>query len=588
MTAMADGTQLTTGMTTPEPRESAIRGWAVALVLATLFFFSHAAQLTTLEFSSGSELLVVGTVLETKRNDTWWVPTLRGRPRLIKPPLTAWIGATTVTDETVRSLDDPDAEKRAAAYKQLAWQVRWPPLLATALMLLGVFELGRVMLGTRVALVGMVAAGTSLLMLRFGRFATTDVMLAFWVTWAQVGLAHAALLGGKGSGWRGWSWRRWLGCAGAGAALGLAFMSKGPVAFVFTLIPFSAAVAYGVWRRDWSLGLRQWAGPVGVLVLVFVALGLPWYLDQFRMQGLELLESWKREVLREGATQLPRDPIWTYLSLLLLMAPWVVFGVAGFAIAVVERATQRRLFEVAMAVVLPVLVMSLFKDKNERYLLPLAGVCGLLAGFAIVRSYTTVMNKGQQAIRGVGMAFPWVMGLGLAIAGAIGGTVGQQIMMVTKQGMPWHTWAVAAVLVAVMVGVFFLGQLLGRRFWWGPFAAAAASVVLSGAVFMNGYSQSSNGRSSNRPVAERIRTAYAGRPIYELWDTSLRADMDLNVYLNRVLEGVPTATDVTEPDAILLVPRRASDGNLKVPAGWRQIEVLPAYKRKVHLLEREQ
>lgn len=587
MTVMAERTQLTAGITPQQPRESAIRGWGVALVLAILFFLSHAAQLTKLEFSGGSELLVVGTVLEIKRNDTWWVPTLRGKPRLIKPPLTAWIGATAVTEDTVRALDDPDADKRAAAYQRLAWQVRWPPLLATTLMLLGVFELGRVTLGTRVALVGMVAAGTSLLMMRFGRFATTDVMLALWVTWAQVGLAHAALLGGKGSGWGGWGGRRWAGCAVAGAALGLAFMSKGPVAFVFTLIPFTAAVAYGVWRRDWSMGIRQLAGPAGVLLLGFVALGLPWYLDQFRMQGMELLESWKREVLREGATQLPRDPIWTYLSLLLLMAPWVVFGIAGFVIAALERATQRRLFEVAMAVVLPVLVMSLFKDKNERYLLPLAGVCGLLAGFAIVRAYTTTMNKSGTAIREFAMSIPWIMGVGLAVAGAVGGAFGDQVMMVTKEGAPWHSWTVAASIVTVMAGFFAMGRTLERRLWWAPFAAAAASMVLSGAVFMNGYSQSANGRSSNRPVAERIRTEYPGRPIYELWDTPLRSDHDLNVYLNRVLPGVATPAEVAEHNAVLLMIRRTSAADPEVPPGWRLSEQLPANKRKVFVLERQ-
>src|SRR5207253_2151870 len=85
--------------------------------------------------------------------------------------------------------------------------------------------------------------GSSILFLRFARGATTDVQLALWVTAANAFLALALLHD-----------RRWVGWLGAGAALGLAFMSKGPVAFVQTLVPFGL---FAAWR--WRAA-REWAG----------------------------------------------------------------------------------------------------------------------------------------------------------------------------------------------------------------------------------------------------------------------------------------------------------------------------------------
>ena len=63
-----------------------------------------------------------------------------------------------------------------------------------------------------------------MLFLRFGRSMTTDVHLMLWVATANAFFA-AALLHRK----------RWLGCLAGGVALGLAFMSKGPVALAQTI-----------------------------------------------------------------------------------------------------------------------------------------------------------------------------------------------------------------------------------------------------------------------------------------------------------------------------------------------------------------
>src|SRR5688572_1623652 len=78
-------------------------GMAGAAGVVLLIFISVAPTLTWLEFSNGSENLVVQTVLEIRRSGVWLVPTLQGEPRVQKPPLAAWISAAAVSDRTVES-----------------------------------------------------------------------------------------------------------------------------------------------------------------------------------------------------------------------------------------------------------------------------------------------------------------------------------------------------------------------------------------------------------------------------------------------------------------------------------------------------
>src|SRR5205823_3806837 len=126
---------------------------------------------------------------EMKRGGPWIVPTLKGAPRTAKPPLTNWIVASLVSEQTVHDLSIPPA--REQAYRRLAWQLRWPALAASCLMLVAAAWLGRILIGDTAGLLTELMAGCSALSLKFGHAATTDVHLALWVTCANVLFAVA-------------------------------------------------------------------------------------------------------------------------------------------------------------------------------------------------------------------------------------------------------------------------------------------------------------------------------------------------------------------------------------------------------------
>src|SRR3954452_7287298 len=100
---------------TPASHHSRL-SFVAALGIASLVFAAVAPTLSWLEFSSGSENLVVETVLEMRRGGPWLGPTLERQPRTQKPPLPAWVTAAAARPATVAALADRDPVRRAAAY----------------------------------------------------------------------------------------------------------------------------------------------------------------------------------------------------------------------------------------------------------------------------------------------------------------------------------------------------------------------------------------------------------------------------------------------------------------------------------------
>ena len=297
----------------PRPRASLLAPFLVA----ALFFAAIAPTLPWLQFAGGSENLVVETVLEMRRGGPWFIPTLQGHPRLSKPPLTAWLTAAAVRPDTVERMSARDPARREAAFREFAWQARWPTLLSSCLMLVAAWALGDLLLGRPVGLVAAVACGSSLLFLRFSRSATTDVQLALWVAVTNAFLALAFLRG-----------RYWSGFVGAGVGLGLAMMSKGPVGLVQSALPFALFL---LWRRLASPAaepadappMRKWTAAVAGAVAM-LAVALPWYVVVLRRHP-DIMSAWVMEVTREGATQLAPDPWYTYLVFFVWMLPWLSF-----------------------------------------------------------------------------------------------------------------------------------------------------------------------------------------------------------------------------------------------------------------------
>lgn len=493
-------------------------GWALATVIALTFFAATAPTLAWLEFSSGMENLVAATALEIRRTGAWLIPTLEGEARTAKPPLAAWISAVAVRQPTLAKLDDADPLVRDAAYRRLAWEIRWPGLLSSCAMLLAVFALGRSVGGDRIGLVAMLVAGSTLYFLRFGRQATTDVQLALWVAVANAAIARLLLQGVT-----------WPASLVAGAALGLALMSKGPVALLQSIVP--AAIFVIVSHR--RVVRRRWAPIVAGLVLMLIV-GGAWY--AFVAATVRTPQSvwsrWTLELARAGPQERP-GYLFSYATIFAYLLPWTPVFIFGAIWTGVEAWRDRRQgaqsrggwLLALLLVVIPIVAMSFFPDRKERYLLPLLAPAAVLAA----RGLQPILRDtpGPRVPASVQWAIILILGVGFPIAA---GT-----RYVTRaDGSPWHPLNFAIAIAVAMLAMVVGAIAFARTTRFALVAATVGVMLVLQPLFFIGYRATRQGRSEMRPLAELIRASVPDAQMHH-WRPRgpQRLPVDLSIYLNR-------------------------------------------------------
>jgi 4-amino-4-deoxy-L-arabinose transferase-like glycosyltransferase len=607
----------------------------VPLALAAAFFCAVAPTLHWTEFHDSVENLNVATALEMRRGGPWLVPNLQGVPRLAKPPLTAWVTAVAIRPSTLRLLSVRDPALRAAAYDRLAFEVRWPALAAMCLTLAAVYQLGRVLGGPHdgevMGLVAALACGSCLLFLRYGRLTTTDCMLALWVAVANWMLGRAVL-----------QRRYWSGCLGAGAALGLAVMSKGPVALVQTVLPFAAFLAYAWWARraaqapsaaatatgdffpppvrrgrvregveasdvalpnplprpppEYRGREEAWRprhpplAPVVAGTVVMLAVGGWWFLlVALRHEGMAAY--WRAEITRVGADDVPPGKWYQHFASLHLFIPWLAWLAAG-AWAAADDLRRRRVTAAVLALGLlawPLVIMSLAKDRFPRYLPPLAPAGSLLVACAIVRA---IHSGGATRAPGILMTLHWLLLGALVISVPLVAASGRSRSMLTEQGRPWFSIGVAVAMSAGAAAAVAFGLALRRR----PVACCVltAAVMLAGsAVYAHGHGRSSTGRSEFRPVADLIRERWPDAEL--LAEHGARHNVvnvhanALSIHMNREVRVVPDVAGLPAgPHPQIWVASRAKHApEMPTPAGWEVIARITSGGEKKYLFLHE-
>jgi 4-amino-4-deoxy-L-arabinose transferase-like glycosyltransferase len=537
----------------------------VWLGIIALFFGAIAPTLSWLEFSGGMENLNIATALELRRDhaDNWLIPTLEGEPRIKKPPLTAWITAAAIRPQTVADLSSLEPAVRRAAADRLALEVRWPSLLAACLMLIGVYELGRVIADPTTGLVAALIVGTTIMFLKFGRSAMVDVHLGLWVTVANVFLAHAILKG-----------RRWSGCIGAGAALGLAFMIKGPVAWVQTLAPALVFVIVREWRdaRDREKpNLLAWLAPIAVGVLVMCAVALPWYLYILRtVPGA--WDIWTHEATDERGEK--PSSILGYLALLPYLLPWTICFIGG-----VVTARRGMLLAVFLAI-LPLVIMSFYKDRKERYMYPVTGAACVVAAAGIVAMARK--REPWNLLDRAAVTQHWILlvGVGILLPAAAATTRFPELL--TASGLPWLTRTSGAALT-VGLGAIIAASMLVRRHWLTALVGATVIVMLAvHTAVIHGYARTESGLSPMRPLAEAIWHSYPEARMYNAHPRGKRASVDLSIYLNRITDWVSMdelsgLAPGPRPQVVVMLqdPKEPAP---QPPAGWKFLHKVPRDK----------
>jgi 4-amino-4-deoxy-L-arabinose transferase-like glycosyltransferase len=381
----------------------------------------------------------------------------------------------------------------------------WWPRVLTASFAFGslalTWQLARRLAPTdsEVAPIAVFVTGSGLYWAFFTGALMFDTMLSFFVLLGVLFIARAAT-GGR--------WVNWL---GAGAALGLGILTKGPVALLHLLplallAPWWTAPVHraGGEPRSWG----RWYGGVGAAVLLGAAIALAWAVPTALAGGAGFGREifWSQSVDRMATTTHHLQPAWFYLATLpLLLFPWLFVPSVWKGFAGLAREPAALLTRFALAWGVPVLLaFSAFKGKQAQYLLPATASFALLVGAALAardRSGTPPPAADRMVVAGVLFL--------LAVAIVV--LMGQPRLANLIQ--PGERPAIVMTIVAIDLVVLLLALLRARSHVASTAMIGTASVLVLLAAYA-GLGRALFDSYDVRPVAAHLsRAQAAGRPI---------------------------------------------------------------------------
>lgn len=304
----------------------------------------------------------------------WLVPISNGEMYLSKPPLLYWLAALSSLSFGVIN----------------EWTVRLPSALAAAAIVLVCYKYALWRFGPWAALftVQILIANVSFAM--FARRAEIEMLLTALCVGSALSLLQFIYGDGK---------RKWL--LSGYFLLGLAVLTKGPLALLFVTLPLliCALVQRGDRQWDFIKDVRGWA--------VFILVGASWYAAVSWQHGIGVWSGIVQKDMLGKMYVADAAPVYNYLF-------WVFtdFFPASLVLLVAPIATWRRWREcretvaLAIAVLAPLVLFSLFKDKHAKYLLPIYPFVAMLVGKRVGEIFEASTGATRRLILAAGIAMP--------------------------------------------------------------------------------------------------------------------------------------------------------------------------------------
>lgn len=409
---------------------------------------------------------------EMHRGGSWLVPTQNGVPHFQKPPVIYWATAGAF---------------RVFGVNEFA--ARLPSALAAAGTLALTFWMGAMLANRRV---GLAAAGILLASAEFfvlARSLTPDMLMTFWITLAIACFVRRSVGQRSGETITGlWDYAFF-------AAMGLGFLTKGPMALI---VPLSAVAAWQWGERSLPPERRTRALPWATGMLLTVSLAISWFAVMALSDRALFDYFWKYEfVQRFGSRTHGRSqPLLFFVPVLLAGSlPWLFLALGallnwfGLRRAGWRPSPTGRML--AGWVLIPLVLLSLSGSKLFTYVLPLFPALALwLAAGGGWADATAVEPKRPLAAfwhtwwRRIGLV------CGLAFFASPGLAASAVSFTVTRWQelnlAPWFGLALGAWVLAACAAAWFLTVAGERRHGdrWLSFEEAGGAVL---AVFAVGF-----------------------------------------------------------------------------------------------------
>jgi 4-amino-4-deoxy-L-arabinose transferase-like glycosyltransferase len=290
------------------------RLWPEAL-LAVLACAVFLGSLGSIELWGKREQRASAEAIDTVDHNHWLVAEIQGRPRLEKPPLPRWSIATLIILTGRRD----------------EWIIRLPGAVAGMATVGLIYLLGRRMAGRALGLASAFVLCSTGFFVGEMRQASNDCLLTFFVTLALYAV-FCRLHDNEPTDFPGRPHRRLAPRVWNlifHTALGLGFLTKGPVVLLLVAVTLVPYLAFG---RRLTSGLRMLYDPWGLVMLIFLAFGWPAAVlasDPYALQvwSLEMTEKTGLSRILEHRWHSPLIGQWPGLVL-----PWTLIGAVAVAL----------------------------------------------------------------------------------------------------------------------------------------------------------------------------------------------------------------------------------------------------------------
>ena len=413
----------------------------IALVVGSVGYFDLGRRELLNSLETGYAL----TVQEMVRDGQWLVPSLNGRPRLVKPPLPFWISAAVC--KVLHGDRAPLATLRAVSI--------FTAIIAAWL----VYALGCRMFDRRAALWAAIVWATCFIVVYETRYARHDIYLVAAVHLAMLGIYMA---------WQrerlGW----WITLAG----LVLAFQVKGPVSWLLTVVP---TLAFVLLQRP--IRWRFIAGLIAMMLLGGLSL-LPWIIAVDRAVAFDVVDLYRWEAIdRVVSENAPWVPPWYYVQYVAYVLPWTAYLVAGLVVPFDRNYAARRqpLRFAWLWLVIGLAAMSIPREKTARYVVPLIAPGALLIGQVL----SFHVDLWRRRLRDPG-ALPLWVGHGVLVSVA---AVVLPVLAATQYGFGLPLALAMGVPLLIAGGACVMLMPIRRDAWRGAIASAVFAALFTMAFF---------------------------------------------------------------------------------------------------------
>ncbi len=340
-------------------------------ILGMLVFFWGLGDIGLMSFNEARRAIPASIMFN---GGDWLLPRINGELYLTKPPLLYWLSATA-------------AHLLGAANE---WAVRLPSALAATVTVVVSYRYALRKFGTWSALftAQILIANAGFAM--FARRAEIEMLLAALCSGALLAALHYT----RGDGGRGWLRISYL-------LLGLAVLTKGPLALLFVTLPLLLDALYGRTARQWDAlrDLPSWG--------IFLLIGLSWYAAVTWQLGPDIWATIARKDMLNKMQGAAGEPFYNYF--LWLLTDFFPVGLLLFA---APLATWRRWklqgdrIALLIAAAAPLLLYTLFSDKHAKYLLPIYPFLAILLGIRLGELFEQAGQTLRRILITAGLLLP--------------------------------------------------------------------------------------------------------------------------------------------------------------------------------------